>query len=64
MTFRMIMQLWNTNTSGIVSSDADLTETWCTLQWIWEWEFIYLAQKLVYLIVPASVQFVINEITV
>ena len=28
MTFRMIAQLWNTNTSVIVSSDADLTENY------------------------------------
>ena len=26
MTFRMIAQLWNTNTPAIVSCDADLTE--------------------------------------
>ena len=26
MTFRMIAQLWNTNTSAFVSCDADLTE--------------------------------------
>ena len=28
MTFRMIMQLWNTNTPAIVSRDADLTENY------------------------------------
>ena len=29
MTFRMIVQLWNTNTPAIVSRDADLTAAWC-----------------------------------
>ena len=28
MTFRMIAQLWNTNTPAIVSCDADLTENY------------------------------------
>ena len=28
MTFRMIEQLWNTNTSACVSCDADLTENY------------------------------------
>ena len=28
MTFRMIVQLWNTNTSAFVSCDADLTENY------------------------------------
>ena len=28
MTFRMIVQLWNTNTSVFVSCDADLTENY------------------------------------
>ena len=28
MTFRMILQLWNTNTPAIVSCDADLTENY------------------------------------
>ena len=28
MTFRMIAQLWNTNTSAFVSCDADLTENY------------------------------------
>ena len=28
MTFRMIAQLWNTNTLAIVSCDADLTENY------------------------------------
>ena len=28
MTFRMIAQLWNTNTSPFVSCDADLTENY------------------------------------
>ena len=53
----MIVQLWNTNTPGIVSRDTDLTETWCIFKSIWEWEFMYFAGKVVYLIVPASVQF-------
>ena len=28
MTFRMIVQLWNTNTSAFVSCEADLTENY------------------------------------
>ena len=28
MTFRMIVQLWNTNTPAFVSCDADLTENY------------------------------------
>ena len=28
MMFRMIVQLWNTNTLAIVSRDADLTENY------------------------------------
>ena len=28
LTFRMIVQLWNTNTSAFVSCDADLTENY------------------------------------
>ena len=28
MTFRMIVQLWNTNTSAFVSCDTDLTENY------------------------------------
>ena len=59
MTFRMIVQLWNTNTSVILSRDVDLTETWCIFQQIWEWEFMYFAGKLVYLIVPPIGQFAI-----
>ena len=53
MTFRMIVQLWKSNTKVIVSRDTGLTETPCTFQWILEW-------KLVYLIVLASVQFAIS----
>ena len=34
MTFRMIAQLWNTNTPAIVSCDADLTE-----------DYIYISMK-------------------
>ena len=48
MMFRMIMQLWHTNTQAIVLCDADLTETPCISQWILEQEFMHFAGKLVY----------------
>ena len=61
MTFRMIAQLWNTNTPAIVSCDADLTENYMYIfQLSLEREFMYFARKLVYLIVRASNQLAVN----
>ena len=54
MTFRMIAQLWNTNTPAIVSCDADLTENYMYISISLEREFMYFAGKLVYLIVRSS----------
>ena len=52
MMFRMIEQLWNTNTLAIVSRDADLTENYMYISM----KFRYFAGKLMYLIVLASNQ--------
>ena len=60
MTFRMIAQLWNTNTPAIVSGDADLTENYMYISSL-EREFMYFAGKLVYLIVRASNKLAINR---
>ena len=56
MTFRMIMQLWNTNTQAIVSSDADLTENYMYISMKFGTGVLFFAGKLVYLIVLAFVQ--------
>ena len=50
--FRMIEQLWNTNTPAIVSGDADMTENYMYISI----KFRYFAGKLMYLIVLASNQ--------
>ena len=58
MMFRMIAQVWNTNTLVIVSRDAQRTT--CIFQCCLEQEFMYFAGKLVYLIVLASNQLDVN----
>ena len=62
MTFRMIAQLWNTNTPAIVSCDADLTENYVYISMkfrtgvhVFCWEV-----AMVYLIVRASNQLAVN----
>ena len=52
MMFRMIEQLWNTNTLAIVSPDPDLTEIYM----YFSMKFRYFAGKLMFLIVLASNQ--------
>ena len=59
MMFRMIDQLWNTNTPAIVSRDADLTENYMYISM----KFRYFAGKLMYLIVLASNQLAVNTPT-
>ena len=59
MTFRMIMQLWNTNTPAIVSRDADLTENYMYISMKFG---MYFAGKLVYLIVLASNQLAVIQL--
>ena len=57
MTFCMIVQLWNTNTPAFISCDADQTENYMYIfQWSLEREFMYFAEKLVYLIVRLNNQ--------
>ena len=60
MTFRMSVQLWNTNTPAFVSCAADLTESYSIFQWSLELQFMYIAGKLVYSIVLPSNQLAIN----
>ena len=57
MTFRMIVQLWNTNTTAIVSRDADLTENYMYISM----KFKYFAGKFMYLIVLASNQLAVKS---
>ena len=58
MTFRMIVQLWNTITPAIVTCNADLTDIF---RWSLEREFMYFAGKLVYLIIRASNQLAVSK---
>ena len=64
MTFRMIVQLWNTNTPAIVSRDADLTENYMYISMKFGMEFVYFAGKLVFLILLASVQLAVSHISI
>ena len=60
MMFRMIEQLWNTNTPAIVSREADLTENCMYISM----KFGYFAGKLMYLIVLASNQLAVKLIRI
>ena len=59
MMFRMIEQLWNTNTPAIVSREADLIENYMYISM----KFRYFAGKLMYLIVLASNQLAVSIMT-
>ena len=61
MTLRMITQLWNTNTTAIVSCDADLRENYMYISMKFRTGVMYFAGKLVYLIVRASNQLAVKE---
>ena len=54
--FRMIEQLWNTNTPAFISRYADLTENYMYISM----KFRYFAGKLMYLIVLASNQLAVK----
>ena len=61
MTFRMIVQLWNTNTSAFVSCDADLAENYMYISMKFGTGVHVFAGKLVYLIVLPSNQLAIKD---
>ena len=52
----MIVQLWNTNTTAIVSRDAGLTKNYMYISMKFGTVVMYFAGRLVYLIVLAYVQ--------